>query len=331
MEWLPGEERYLEKLRHIVREMYSEYKELHVYSRTIHRRIRLPAIVISSLGGVASFGTTTFPTTIQKYVSIAVGATSILIALLNTIEGFLKLEERASGSLTATRSLEKLCDDIECEISLPVRDRQTTGAVFVRDCYMRFQQILDSAPTLDHTRTLKHDISAASRRTTEIDDPDEDLGAYRLTSVFARPKSIYQKSNDLVHQMMGRLRSRDSAAILTRPLDPSAPVLASQWDLPLPRPASRTLQSMLSGSNDSGTSSLAGNSRRRIQFRPTAIEQIPESEAEHEHEPPSEPQPEVERVLMPKTGESDSEYFDADDFGKIDAVVDRARPKPPPL
>lgn len=146
--WLAKEEDYLRNLKTKSEHLSIQYMELYKLTHTKQTRLRLPAIIMSSFSGVASFGSTSFPLYMQRYVSIGVGIVNITIAMLQTYESYLKVSDIVSKSLTASASLKKLADDINCELYIPVQNRQTNGITYLRDSYARYQTILVDSPTL---------------------------------------------------------------------------------------------------------------------------------------------------------------------------------------
>lgn len=147
-EWFEKEEQYLKQLHDMCLQQSKEYMTLYRKTHAKQTKLRLPAIVLSSFSGVASFGSGSFPKGGQRYVSIVVGVINITIAMIQTYESYLKIGDIVSKSLTVATSLKKLADDIYCEIFIPVEDRETAGITFLRDCFGRYQAIIDNAPPL---------------------------------------------------------------------------------------------------------------------------------------------------------------------------------------
>jgi hypothetical protein len=162
--WQLEEENYLRFLRDESGKLARRFKTGYIIYQRRQRLFKFPAVVLGSVSGVASFGTNTFPLQIQPYVSIVVGAISVFIAILNSIESALKISENVQGCLVSHQSFQKLHDDIDREMALPNNDRCTSGITFLRDAYTRYQQILAHAPILDITFSAAstHMISLAN-------------------------------------------------------------------------------------------------------------------------------------------------------------------------
>lgn len=146
--WLPQEEAYLRDLSKLSQELSGKFKRYHDLYRERQAKFKIPAIVISSITGIISFGTSNFPPESSNYVSIGVGISSLFIALLNAIESYMKIGETMSGSIQASMSFQKLKENIDIELSLPVEDRSTQGLIFLRECFSKYEKIWDLAPTI---------------------------------------------------------------------------------------------------------------------------------------------------------------------------------------
>lgn len=147
-DWLKEEEDYLRLIAGICIKLSKQYHVVYFKKKKTQTKLKIPAIIIGSFTGVASFGTTTFPKSAQKWVAIIVGLVNIGIATLNTLETFFKIGEDMNSSKATSEQLRKLAEDIEKELCLPEEDRPTSGIQFLRDTYTRYQQILSNAPML---------------------------------------------------------------------------------------------------------------------------------------------------------------------------------------
>jgi hypothetical protein len=108
LRWLPEEEIYLKELSRLCQELSNKYKLYYELYKRRQARFRIPSIIISSVTGLLSFGSSNFPVDAREYVSIAVGMASLFIALLNSIETFMRISENMSGSAQASIELQKL-------------------------------------------------------------------------------------------------------------------------------------------------------------------------------------------------------------------------------
>lgn len=148
IKWLPEEETYLKELSKLSQELSCKFKRYHDLYRDRQAKFKIPAIVISSITGIISFGTSNFPPQYSNFVSIGVGISSLFIALINSIESYMKIGETMSGSIQASISFQKLKESIDVELALPPEDRTSQGIIFLRECFSQYEKIWDLAPNI---------------------------------------------------------------------------------------------------------------------------------------------------------------------------------------
>lgn len=154
--WLPDEEIYLHQIQKSCENLSKLYLAKYRACKSLQTKLKLPAIVIGSFTGIASFGSSSFPPDSQHYVSIGVGIVTMCIAILNTIESYLKVGENTNSAISAATALQQLREDVNKELCLPASDRIDSGIVFLRDIYTRYVQILNQAPVLDEQENMAY-------------------------------------------------------------------------------------------------------------------------------------------------------------------------------
>lgn len=167
MIWRENEEVYLNSINKSCLELSGLYNAHYVYLKMLSANFRLPAIVIGATASAVSFGTGSFPYQIQPYISIIVGGTSLMIAIINTVESYLEISKTQNASFATLTALKKISDDISCELSLPIEDRETAGIFFLRTIYTRYQQVLNTAPHLDMSEEQKNAIKSEVARNVQ--------------------------------------------------------------------------------------------------------------------------------------------------------------------
>lgn len=158
MRWHRSEERYLRVLHDICNKLSKEYMELYTLSHSFQTKMRIPAIILSSCSGVASFGSAGFGSEAQRYIGIGVGIVNVVIAIIQTYESYTKIGDIVSKSLSSSLAFKKLADTIYCETFVPVENRIANGITFLRDCFARYQAILDQSPPLEFHGKKPSDI-----------------------------------------------------------------------------------------------------------------------------------------------------------------------------
>jgi hypothetical protein len=146
--WNKEEEEYLRDLSRLCEELCQKFKIYHDIYKARQAKFRIPSIIISSITGLASFGNSNFPEEYQNFVNIGVGACSIFIAILNSIESYMKIGEIIGGTLQASINFQKLKETIDVELSLPVENRTCQGIIFLRQCYQNYEKYWDLAPNI---------------------------------------------------------------------------------------------------------------------------------------------------------------------------------------
>lgn len=144
--WCSSHEDYLTELRKTCDELAAAHRAGFRRMKHRQRQFRLPMIILGTLSGTASFGTSTFPKQLQQYVSIVVGGVSLVVAITQSIESYLKISERMSSHYAASQAFQKLSEDIYLELSQQTQDRTTSGITFVRQSYERFEKTQELAP-----------------------------------------------------------------------------------------------------------------------------------------------------------------------------------------
>lgn len=223
--WVKEEEDYLRMLADSCQYLARKYRAAYELRKAQQAKFRIPSIIIGSVSGVASFGTTTFPDHIQKFVSIAVGGASILIAILNTIESYMKIGELMGASLQASQNFLKLADDISIELSIPPSLRGTQGILYMRETFTLYQKFVDLAPPIRSVRFVKEsrlpllqgngtstDAAttewASSQRLTMNDDTNTHL----VPSSPIRVQRVRSLANNVFKRLTGdRDRDRDAS------------------------------------------------------------------------------------------------------------------------
>lgn len=175
--WNNTHEEYLTEMRKTCDEMVKAHRAGFRVMKHKQRFYRIPMIVLGTLSGTASFGTNTFPPTTRQYVSIIVGGISLLVAITQSIESYLKISERMSSHYIASQSFQKLSEDIYLELSQTSIDRTTSGIIFVRQCYERFEKIMEVAP---YIKSHEYLVIQTRRRSRSIGLQEQNEQVIRL-------------------------------------------------------------------------------------------------------------------------------------------------------
>ena len=150
-DWSESEELYLTELTKISQYLSQRYNSCYLEYKRHQTRIKLPSICLSSIASLLSFGTSVFPKEYHSAVNISVGCSAMLVALVGTIESFLKIPEIVAGSLEASMNYLKLAEHISVELSLPRHKRTAPGIVFLREAYKTYEKHSEASPNVFRT------------------------------------------------------------------------------------------------------------------------------------------------------------------------------------
>jgi len=129
-------------------ELSHRFKVMYDIYRLRQAKFRIPSIIISSTLGLLSFGNNNFDENSQKTINIIVGAVSVMLAITNSVETYMKIGENMSGALLSSSSYQKLAEHINLELALPTHERCSNGLLFLRECYSQYEKTTEASPNI---------------------------------------------------------------------------------------------------------------------------------------------------------------------------------------
>jgi hypothetical protein len=140
--------------------------------------IDLPVIVISSMTGFLSVGSSTMFEGQEKWSSIALGIASLFVGVLNTTGSYFGWSKRAEGHRIASIQYAKLYRFLQIEMSLPREERMTPQALLksTRDQYDRMQEISPLLPP-----EIIKEFQQKFKNEHEISKPEEANGLEKIS------------------------------------------------------------------------------------------------------------------------------------------------------
>ena len=203
-QWNDEEQKYLNMLCTKYDEMADKYMDLYRYMHSKQIRYRLPVIIFSSLSGIASFGTSSFPPFMQRYVSIGVGIVNVGISIIQAYESYIKLNDIVVKSYTISCSLKKLSDRIHVELYIPVNNRILDGDKYLREVLEEYEKIMADAPPLEFDNkseffTMHKELSKEIKEHFMNKDNlilNESPNRRNLQSMFTRVSSIFKTAEE---------------------------------------------------------------------------------------------------------------------------------------
>ena len=152
--WCEEEELVLRYIQNHCEYLSRKYRTVYVNKGQQQAKFRIPSIILGGITSVTSFGSYSFPPSTYRVISMTVGGISLFIAILNTIESYMKIGETMGASLQTSVNFQKLADQISCELTIPRNARTGKGIIYLKDCFALYQKYLDAAPPVLQTPFL---------------------------------------------------------------------------------------------------------------------------------------------------------------------------------
>jgi len=146
--------------------------------------IDLPVAIGSAVTGFISVGSTTMFAGQQQISSIAIGAASLAVSILNTIGSYFGWAKRAEGHRISAIHYAKLYRYISVEMSLPRDERMAPGALlkYVKDQYDRLAEISPLVPD-----SVIGEFKSKFEKYTDVSKPEEANGLNKIDIFVPNP------------------------------------------------------------------------------------------------------------------------------------------------
>jgi hypothetical protein len=134
-------------------EVCSSYRWLHNRSYGFYKKKNLhfmiPIIVLSTVTGTANFAQSSLPPAIASAAPAVIGMLNLIAALMTTVYQFLKISELLEANRQASINFGKLSRNITVELNLPVKNRSSGGAEFVKTCRSELDRLIEQSPYIE--------------------------------------------------------------------------------------------------------------------------------------------------------------------------------------
>jgi hypothetical protein len=171
-----------------------------MYSR-LHTSITLPSIIMATLAGSASIGTTSlFPN--PQVANITIGIITLMVGMLTTISNYFGWAKRSESHRIADITYKKVYKFILIELSLPRSERMTAKDMLkaVRDETQRLEEMSPQVPDM----VIRDFKKRFGDSTPEVTKPEITNGL----------DPIYVYPSDLDSPLIGGIRGKMSEAML---------------------------------------------------------------------------------------------------------------------
>ena len=133
-------------------EIGSSYRFLHdkafIYYNKRNMEFTIPVIVISTITGTANFAQGSFPESWKTYVPLVIGFFNLAAGLITTIGQFLRVSELLEGHRSASVAYSKFSRNISVELSLPLKERTSSGTNFINSCRTELDKLIEQSPNI---------------------------------------------------------------------------------------------------------------------------------------------------------------------------------------
>jgi hypothetical protein len=164
--------------------LHKQAEALYSYRKTF---IEIPVIVISSVTGFLSVGSTSMFQGQEMASSISLGILSLLVSVFQTVGTYFGWARRAEGHRLSSIQYARLHRFLKIEMSLPRDQRQTPGELlkYVRDATDRLQEISPLVPQL-----VISAYKSAYGKVTDISHPPETNGLEKIEVFMENPMRL---------------------------------------------------------------------------------------------------------------------------------------------
>lgn len=128
------------------------YKWLHARSHVkysyLHAWYTIPAIILSTISGTASFATSSLPDNMKTLAPIAIGSLNIFIGILTTIQQYLKISELNESHRVMSIAWDKYARNIRIELA-KAPDERSDASSFLKYNRQEFDRLMETSPPID--------------------------------------------------------------------------------------------------------------------------------------------------------------------------------------
>lgn len=120
----------------------------HIKLSTMQAWFTIPAIILSTITGTASFAQSTLPPHIQNYAPAMIGTVNILVGILTTIQQYLKVSEKNESHRVSSIAWDKFARNIRIELAKKPDERDNAGH-FIKMSRQEFDRLMETSPSID--------------------------------------------------------------------------------------------------------------------------------------------------------------------------------------
>ena len=141
--WSGDYEEILEQIRVNSVNQATMHKKKYFFYMQLNKWFRIPTIILSSVGSVASVGLQAYFK--QEHVSALTCLISLTVGIINSIEIFLKINETQELELETSKHFYNLATDIHKILGLSQFNRTTNARETLDEMYRRYVELMEKS------------------------------------------------------------------------------------------------------------------------------------------------------------------------------------------
>lgn len=147
IEWSPENEAILVEWCDIAQCYKWMNNEAHSQYKYILAWFTIPAIVLSTISGTASFAQGSVPESMKNYFPAIIGAVNIFVGILTTIQQYLKISELNEAHRISVIAWDKFSRNIRIELSKAPIERMDAGH-FLKLSRQEYDRLMETSPSI---------------------------------------------------------------------------------------------------------------------------------------------------------------------------------------
>ena len=128
------------------------YKWLHTRAHQkfsyMHAWFTIPAIILSTISGTASFAQGSLPVSMQTLAPMVIGSVNIFIGILTTIQQYLKISEYNESHRVSAIAWDKFARNIRIELAKHPDERSSDAGQFLKTNRDEFDRLMETSPSI---------------------------------------------------------------------------------------------------------------------------------------------------------------------------------------
>lgn len=148
VEWSPENEMILVEWCDAAQCYKWLHSQSHIKYSYLHAWYTIPAIILSTISGTASFATTSLPSNMKPFAPMAIGSLNIFIGILTTIQQYLKISELNESHRVMSIAWDKYSRNIRIELSKSP-DERSDASSFLKYNRQEFDRLMETSPSID--------------------------------------------------------------------------------------------------------------------------------------------------------------------------------------